>query len=306
MIWPDGKQFAFTIFDDTDLATAENLIEVYAFLADLGFRTTKSVWPLKGDKESINMGATCEDPHYLDWLYRLKEGGSEIGYHLATYHTSNRAETIAGLDKFAGLFGTNPSSMSNHAGCEESIYWGSYRLTGANQLLYNLLTRYRSTDRFRGHIEGDSLFWGDLCKERIKYTRNFVFPEINTLKACPFMPYHDPKRPFVNYWFASTEGPEISSFNKIIAEENQNRLQEEGGACIMYTHLAQGFYYPDGLNRRFKILMQQISKRNGWFVPVNELLDYLLEKNGHYVISKKEMMRLERKWLWHKICHGSS
>ena len=36
MLWPDGKRFAFTVFDDTDRATLDNVREVYALLADLG------------------------------------------------------------------------------------------------------------------------------------------------------------------------------------------------------------------------------------------------------------------------------
>ena len=62
--WPEGKDFAFTIFDDTDLATLENVNEVYSLLSDYGFRTTKSVWPLKGDKKQKIGGTTCEDPKY--------------------------------------------------------------------------------------------------------------------------------------------------------------------------------------------------------------------------------------------------
>ena len=48
MIWPGGKSFAFTIFDDPDSQTLEAGREVYALLADLGFRTTKGVWPIRG------------------------------------------------------------------------------------------------------------------------------------------------------------------------------------------------------------------------------------------------------------------
>ena len=58
--------------------------------------------------------------------------------------------------------------------------------------LYNLLTRFRNRGKYRGHVEGDPYFWGDLCRQKIKYYRNFTFRDINTLKACPFMPYHDP------------------------------------------------------------------------------------------------------------------
>ncbi len=50
------------------------------------------------------------------------------------------------------------------------------------------------------------------------------FGDINTLKVCPFMPYHDPDRPYVNYWFAASEGPTIDRFNSMVSEENQDRL----------------------------------------------------------------------------------
>ncbi len=40
----------------------------------------------------------------------------------------------------------------------------------------------------------------------MSYVRNFVFDEINTLAACPEMPYFDPAKPFVNAWFASLPG----------------------------------------------------------------------------------------------------
>ncbi|MCJ7777683.1 MAG: hypothetical protein MUP16_05150, partial [Sedimentisphaerales bacterium] len=58
--WPNGKDFAFTVFDDTDLATLENVREVYSLLADYGFRTTKLVWPTCGDKKPRGGGATCD------------------------------------------------------------------------------------------------------------------------------------------------------------------------------------------------------------------------------------------------------
>ena len=49
--WPDGKAFAFTIFDDTDFATVEKVGPVYSLLADCGLRTTKSCWVVRGDPE---------------------------------------------------------------------------------------------------------------------------------------------------------------------------------------------------------------------------------------------------------------
>ena len=62
--WPDGKAFAFTIFDDTDNATLETVAPVYDLLRDLGLRTTKSVWTHSGSGTAPIGGATCEDDEY--------------------------------------------------------------------------------------------------------------------------------------------------------------------------------------------------------------------------------------------------
>lgn len=304
--WPDSKAFAFSIFDDTDLATIHNVPEVYRFLADTGFLTTKSVWPVRGAGKPVCGGDTCEDGEYLQWLHRLQRQGFEIGYHMNTYHSSTREETEAGLDTFVRLFGRVPRTMANHVGCDENIYWGDCRVSGINRVVYNLLTRYRNRGRYRGHVEGDPLFWGDLCRDKITYCRNFVFPDINTLRACPFMPYHDPDRPYVNYWYASSEGPHVDSFIRLLAEANQDRLEAEGGACIVYTHLAGGFYDGGRLHPRFRALMERLGKKNGWFVPVATLLDYLREQRGRHVITRRQRACLERKWLRHKLATGTS
>jgi len=304
--WPGGCKFAFTIFDDTDFATLANVQPVYSFLSDCGFRTTKSVWPLRGAGTPICEGSTCEDPGYLKWLLQLRAAGFEIGFHMATFHSSLREETIAGLDKFERIFGASPACMANHTGCRENIYWGSHRLTGVHRWIYNLLTRFRHRRISFGHVEGDKHFWGDICLARIKYVRSFVFPKMNTLKACPFMPYHDPQRPFVNYWFASAEGPKVESFVKCISEGAQDRLEAEGGACIMYAHLACGFFKDGRLEPKFEKLMKRLSRKQGWFVPVSTLLDYLLASRGPHVISDAERNKLERDWLIRKMRTGTS
>jgi hypothetical protein len=299
--WPDGKQFAFTIFDDTDLQTVDNVSAVYSFLSDIGFRTTKSVWPIRGSNSPEVWGATCDDDQYLKWVLDLQQKGFEIALHNVTHHTSTRAETAHGLETFHRLFGHYPYSMANHDGCNESIYCGDSRLTGINQVVYKLLHLNKYKGMFQGHVESSPLFWGDLCREKIKYVRNFAFGDINTLKQCPFMPYHDPARPYVNYWFASSEGPVITSFNSMLSEDNQEKLGTEGGACIMYTHLACGFLENGQINQRFRRLMERLGRMNGWFVPVRTLLDHLLEVRGPHNLTDRERNSLERKWLLHKI-----
>jgi hypothetical protein len=131
--WPDGKQFAFTIFDDPDLQTLDNVSPVYVLLPDLGLRTTKAVWPIRGNRTPKMGGATCEDEHYLKWVLDHKENGFEIALHNVTYHTSTREETMHGLETFYRLFGHYPYSMANHTGCNEGIYWGNSRLSGIHK-----------------------------------------------------------------------------------------------------------------------------------------------------------------------------
>jgi hypothetical protein len=302
--WPGGKKFAFSVIDDTDLATIENVRPVYQLLADLGLRTTKSVWVIAGTGQSRLGGQTCENPSYRDWLLHLQREGFEIGLHNVTYHTSQRSETIRGIDLFREIFGHDPKTLTNHVGTDESIYWYGARLSGWHALLYSVLTMFRYVGHSRGQVEGDPLFWGDVCKDRIKYVRNFVFGGMNTLKACPCMPYHDPARPFVNYWFASSPGGDCRRFNETLSEKEQDRLEAEGGACIMYTHFAKDFVKNGRLNSRFQQLMRRLAEKNGFFVPVDELLDYLLQQRGHQEITSRQRAKMERRWLLRKIAVG--
>ena len=71
----------------------------------------------------------------------------------------------------------------------------------------------------------------------------------------------------------------------------------------MYTNFASRFLENGRLNGRFKILMQRLSKMNGWFVPVTTLLDYILHARGHSVITQNERSALEARWIWHKIAN---
>lgn len=304
--WPGGKTFALTIFDDPDSQTLEAGREVYSLLADLGFRTTKGIWPIRGESTPSDHGGTCADPEYRAWAQDLAHAGFEIGFHNATSHTCAREEILRGLDEFAGLFGCYPKTMAQHYFCDEGIYWGDQRVTGLNRLTYNILTRWKNHNKFHGDTEGHPLYWADICHERIRYVRNFVFGDINTLKACPYMPYHDPDRPAVNYWYASSEGANVRRFVTCLREANQERLEADGGACIMYTHFGHGYYRDGALHARFRELMTRLSKRNGWFVPVSTLLDYLLSLKADARITRIQRRQLERRWLMEKIRSGTS
>jgi hypothetical protein len=299
--WPDGKTFAFTVFDDTDNMTRDVGTRVYGLLADLGFRTTKSVWPIRGAVDPTIGGATCADPAYRAWAQSLQAQGFEIALHGVSYASAERAEIAAGLAAFRDHFGHDPYSHANHADSLDSLYWGEARLSGPARLAYRALTR-APPGRWQGHVPGSPYFWGDLCRERVRYVRNFVFGDVDTLARCPRMPYHDPARPFVNYWFASTEGSDVRSFGRALSERNQDRLEAAGGACVMYTHFASGFVDGTTPDPRFVRLMTRLAAKGGWFVPVATMLDHLRAAgSGGGTITAAERARLERAWLRHKL-----
>ena len=304
--WPGGKQFAFTIFDDADNHVDNTVQDIYSLLHDLNIHTTKSIWPNKGEKEPICGGLTCEDSGYVEWIQALQRQGFEIGYHLATYHSSVRSDIITALNKFKKYTGHDPFSMANHALCKDTIYWGPARLSNPiYKLLYRLLNIHKDKG-FLGHDPKSEFFWGDYCRDRVKYVRNFTYRDINTLANCPFMPYHDTKKEFVNMWYASTEGPTVQPFNKVTHPSKIDTLEEEGGLCIMYTHFGNGFGEGGKINPTFIENMNYLSKKDCWFAPVHEVLDFLLEKNGYHSITTAERNMLEKKWLLERLTLGST
>ena len=303
--WPEGHRFAFTVFDDPDGQSFETTQLVYSFLADLGFRTTIGVWPLDLRHETNSGGETCSNPEYRAFLQGLQSRGFEIGFHLAGPFDCTHAETVEALDLFKQYFGHDPDAMANHYNAD-AIYWGPARLSGWRRTLYNIATLGRMRNRHFGHVEGHPNFWGDACRERIRYCRNFVYADINTLRMNPWMPYCDPERPFVRYWYSSSEGHQAPAFLKTLQDANQDRLEAEGGASIMYTHFGHGYVRDGKLTPEFRRTMERLARKNGWFVPVSTLLDFLAEKNGITTVTPAVRHRIESRWLWEKFFRGTS
>ena len=96
-------------------------------------------------------------------------------YHNTTFNSSKRLEIDNGLKKFLHLFGHSPRVMANHSDNKENIYWGSDRLSGLRKIIYNIITRFKKNNYYKGHDNSSLYFWGDLCQKNITYVRNFVF-----------------------------------------------------------------------------------------------------------------------------------
>ena len=307
--FPLGKTFAFTVFDDTDNSTVENVGPVYRLIEELGLRTTKSVWPLS----NVGCGrflrtAILQDSDYLAFVRQLRGQGFEISLHGVCNHHATRDVVWVGMQEFSRLIGEYPRSYSNHSFNRENIYWGAERFTRTvPKLCYKAaaLARRAKVGKFEGQMPGSAHFWGDICRQYIKYVRNFVFDEINLDRVNPTLPFHDPRKPFVNYWFSSSLGASVSSFCKTVSEANQDRLESEHGMCIIYTHFSKGFCDAGVLNPRFESLLRRLAAKNGWFVTVSELLDFLLTTRQQATVPPAELAAMERRWLLCKLWHGS-
>ena len=299
MKWPLNKDFAFTIIDDTDNATLQNIAPVYDYLRSKSFKTTKTVW-VYPPKDSF-AGDTIQNPDYLSFLLDLENHGFEIQMHNVGSGEFTRPEIIKGLNIFKEKFGRNPSMHINHSFNPDNIYWGHKRF---GIVLKSLIKLFKGESRmFYGDEVESNYFWGDLSKKHIKYMRNRVFNGINTLKMDPKMPNKDPdKQLYSNYWFSSSDGHTLEEFNDITNNLNIDKLKKEKGLSIIYTHFASGFVDSEGkLNATFRKNMDYLSKQNGWFVPASEILDYLLSQKQDEDTNSLYINKLDFSWLFDRI-----
>jgi len=301
--FPEGKRFAFTIFDDTDVATVENVAPVYDLLASLGMRTTKTVWPFSwhGGRSNFASSETLEDRHYLTFVQSLAVQGFEIASHGASMETSDRELTIRAHERLKEVFGAIPRSYANHSWNRENLYWGADRID--LPLLRPLYARMLSIapDYYQGHIPGSPMWWGDICAEHHDYVRNLTFNALNAMDVNPGMPYHDPSRPLVKYWFSATDAEDCTEFIARFSQAEVDKLEAAGGVCIVATHLGKGYAHDGVVHPRVSAILKDLASRNGWFVPVSDVLDFLLQQRRQRGVerdslSASEWRRLQLRW----------
>ena len=298
IIFPGGKRFAFSILDDTDVATMENVGPVYRLLDELKMRTTKTVWPLACPEGSRDFASsqTLEDPEYLDFVRGLRGRGFEITWHGATMEASERERTARGLERFRELMGEYPRIHANHAYNRENLYWGPDRVD--QPLLKAVIQRALPTPEgyYAGHHEASPYWWGDLAQRHVEYARNLTFDEVNLARINPSMPYRDPARPLVRWWFSCSDAEDRDEFAELLRPDRQERLEREGGWCIVATHLGKGFTRDGEVDRLVRRRLEMLAARGGWFAPVGEILDFLRARRTMEELPPEEWDRMQWRW----------
>ena len=296
--FPGGHRFAFSILDDTDVATVENVAPVYRLLDELGMRTTKTIWPVGCPEGSRDFGSsqTLEDPEYLEFVLWLRERGFELTWHGATMESSERERTVAGLERYRELLDSYPRIHANHAYNRENLYWGTDRVD--QPLLKAVIQRALPTPEgyYAGHVEGSPFWWGDLAARHVEYARNLTFDEVNLARINPSMPYHDPARPLVRWWFSCSDAEDRGEFAELLRPDRQERLEREGGWCIVATHLGKGFAHGGEVDRLVRRRLEMLAGRDGWFAPVGEILDFLRSRRTEAALPGEEWDRMQWRW----------
>jgi hypothetical protein len=186
----------------------------------------------------------------------------------------------------------------------DNLYWGRKRFVAPLSWFYFAYEFLGgNASRSLGDEETSVHFWGDIAKGSIRYVRNFTFNEINTLHADPYMPYVEAGKPYVDYWFSSSDGHTVQEFTDLIHPKNLDRLESEGGLCIVYTHFASGFSDDRGVvHQTFSERLRDLSRRPGWFAPVGEILDWLVDHGpSERTIRYKDSLRLNMLWLRDRV-----
>ncbi len=281
--WPPYPYRAgFTITDDADAAELATVKPVYDLLAKHGIRVTRTVWAfrpeepcgLPGLPPSIQRGVTLEDPEYARYCAWLGEQGFEIALHGASAGNNRSAATARA---FARLDALAPPARTFvcHAKNADNPYWQEKVV--ARGPLRRLLELYARGHRCGGEDPSSPYFWGDLCRERVRYVRLLRTRRINTLAANPSMPYFEREKPFVRGWFSATK----RSFRDATRPEALAALEREWGACFLYQYLCR-YTLPDGsLRPEFTAGVAHLAERWAlWCAPASELLDRLRLTRG--------------------------
>jgi hypothetical protein len=303
--FPDGKRFALSIIDDTDLTTLERIRPIYDLLHKHRIRTTKTIWVFESNQASYpsNKGDTLRDPAYRSFILDLQAKGFEIALHGVRGGSSHRDDISRGLEEYKDILGAYPRMHINHAHNQDNLYWGRHRFSFAPYRLLGGLV----FGRFAGQDPESEHFWGDLAHQHIRYVRQFTFPEINLLNVYPSIPYRLPDKPWVNYWFPTSNGANADHFVELLKRDNLDRLEREGGVSLVYAHMGAGSFSRNGrVDPRVAERLEDLASRNGWFAPASDILDYLKQQPAwSEQLTFRQTVRLETLFISNRLLYNA-
>jgi hypothetical protein len=300
--FPEGKTFAFSIIDDTDCATLDYVRPIYELLAKLGFRTTKTVWPLAYDGPCDDEGChTLEDPDYALFVQQLQARGFEVAYHGAKMVSSTRRDTSAAFEMFKTKLGRYPSVYAAHAGNRENLYWNGHRFRSRLwRSLYRAFHRSANPGA-EGHHSESPYYWADIAQQHLRYMRSFSYDELNLWNITSAVPYRTKDTYGVRAYFPSCFADNAEEFIQLLSPNRQEKLERERGLCIVGTHFGKGFLRDGRVHPGVVDALTLLSARPGWYQPVSTILDYLATSAGIPLLEGYPLFRLEGRWFWHSV-----
>jgi hypothetical protein len=230
----------------------------------------------------------------------LQRKGFEIALHGVRGGSSPRADIAAGLSEFKRVLGRYPRMQVNHSQNQDNLYWGHHLFSFPP---FRWAVDAAANSKFSGHDPASPYFWGDIAKQRIDYVRRFTFPEANLLQVDTSFPYRLADKPYVNYWFPTSNGRVLEDFDRLLSPENLDALERDGGVCLVYAHLGAGsFNRGSRLDPRFEARINEVAARNGWFATASEILDFLRQQPGWTgELTARDRLRLEGRFILDKI-----
>ena len=287
ILWtPYPYKAGFTITDDTDAATLEQVKIVYDFLLSKNVRVTKTVWSFKPSDncgipaipDSALRGITLENPEYRTYCLKLADAGFEISLHGASAGNNLREQTLAAINMLKAV-GIKSSTFICHSKNADNIYWEE---KATNIFPFNLLLKLYSKNRCSGEDKQSPYFWGDICRQHISQIRLMRTRNVNTLKINPSMPYYEPEKPYVNGWFSATK----RSLKDCANQQNLAILKQENGLTVLYQYLHR-YVDPQTLQLQpgfIQSIENLTSDKEIYLAPVNTMMERLRDIQGIFLI----------------------
>jgi len=167
----------------------ENIKPIYDLLETLGFRTSKTAWMKKcvGRSKNFYRSQTMEEPEYAEYVHSLKKRDSR------SVSTAPRWNRVLGINfgcpgKIQGTFRGIPEDSLQPCRKQGQPLLGSGTVQHAGIPSCLQIDPFFESTLLSGQDPESDFFWGDACRNHIKYMRNFCYDEVNVLKINPSMP----------------------------------------------------------------------------------------------------------------------